>query len=127
MPQYALVYKLFLTGTESVTALRRAQRGFEGGASEKGFIDLHKSFILFSQEALIMDIGKGIRVQDHISSCQDKLTLGSSLLTVRSLSGTSRGHRTLTRRVLFRNGHHSYALKIQRNYLYKPSNIPLKV
>ncbi|KAJ4234619.1 hypothetical protein NW759_001613 [Fusarium solani] len=61
MPQYGLVSKLFLTGAESVTALRRAQREFEEAASQQGLIDLHKSFILFSQEALIMDMGKGIR------------------------------------------------------------------
>ncbi|WAO86360.1 Hypothetical protein NCS54_00363200 [Fusarium falciforme] len=61
MPQYALVYKLFLTGAESVTTLRRAQREFEGAVTQHGLIDLHKSFILFSREALIMDMGKGIR------------------------------------------------------------------
>jgi hypothetical protein len=82
MPQYGLVYKLFLTGAESVTALRRAQREFEEAASQQGLIDLHKSFILFSQEALIMDMGKGIRVRIHLLSAQGKLTFGSSLWTV---------------------------------------------
>ncbi|KAL6362007.1 hypothetical protein LRP88_05490 [Fusarium phalaenopsidis] len=61
MPQYALVYKLFLTGAGSVTALRRAQSEFEETASRQGFVDLHKSFILFSHEALVMDVGNGIR------------------------------------------------------------------
>lgn len=114
MPQYALVYKLFLTGAESVTALRRAQREFEGAASGQGFIDLHKSFILFSHEALVMDMGKGIRVRNHLLSSQDKLTFGSSLLTVRSPSGTSSVHPTLTQRVIFRSCHYFYVLKIQK-------------
>ncbi|KAF5588145.1 hypothetical protein FPANT_6677 [Fusarium pseudoanthophilum] len=60
MPQYALVYKLFLAGPESVPLARKAQAQFEKHAANESIIDLHKSFILFSQEALIMYIGKEI-------------------------------------------------------------------
>ncbi|KAH7178807.1 hypothetical protein DER46DRAFT_622381 [Fusarium sp. MPI-SDFR-AT-0072] len=59
MPQYALVYKIFLTGPESVPLVRKAQAQFEEDAPS--IIDLHKSFILFSQEALVMDVEKGVR------------------------------------------------------------------
>ncbi|EXA33708.1 hypothetical protein FOVG_15011 [Fusarium oxysporum f. sp. pisi HDV247] len=59
MPRYALVYKIFLTGLESVPLVRKAQAQFEKDA--QSIIDVHKSFILFSQEALVMDVKKGVR------------------------------------------------------------------
>ncbi|KAF5246004.1 hypothetical protein FANTH_7094 [Fusarium anthophilum] len=61
MPQYALVYKLFLAGPESVPLVRKAQTQFEKHAADESIIDLHKSFVLFSQEALVIDVGKGVR------------------------------------------------------------------
>ncbi|KAH7254285.1 uncharacterized protein BKA55DRAFT_510323, partial [Fusarium redolens] len=61
MPQYALVYKIFLTGPESVPLVRKAQAQFEKHAVDQSIIDLHKSFILFSQEALVMDVEKEVR------------------------------------------------------------------
>ncbi|RBQ78508.1 hypothetical protein FVER14953_07697 [Fusarium verticillioides] len=61
MPQYALVYKIFLDGPESVPLVRKTQAQFEKHAADESIIDLHKSFILFSQEALVMDVGKGVR------------------------------------------------------------------
>ncbi|KAL5610235.1 hypothetical protein FOVSG1_004916 [Fusarium oxysporum f. sp. vasinfectum] len=59
MPQYALVYKIFLTGLESVPLVRKAQAQFEKDA--QSIIDSQKPFILFSQEALVMDVKKGVR------------------------------------------------------------------
>ncbi|KAG5797857.1 hypothetical protein H9Q69_003085 [Fusarium xylarioides] len=61
MPQYALVYKLFLAGPESVPLVRKAQAQFEKHAAEESIIDQHNSFILFSKEALVMDVEKGVR------------------------------------------------------------------
>ncbi|KAF4335204.1 hypothetical protein FBEOM_10948 [Fusarium beomiforme] len=61
MPQYALVYKIFLSGPEAVPQVRKAQTEFQKYVGEQSIIDLHKSFILFSQEALVMDVEKGIR------------------------------------------------------------------
>ncbi|KAF5594367.1 uncharacterized protein FSUBG_9469 [Fusarium subglutinans] len=60
MPQYALVYKLFLAGPELVPLVRKAQAQFEKHAADESMIDPHKSFILFLQEALVMDVGKGV-------------------------------------------------------------------
>lgn len=59
-PQYALVYKIYLKGPASVPQIRRSQKVFESKAEH--LIDLHTSFILFSEEALILDVGKNIRV-----------------------------------------------------------------
>ncbi|KAF5655297.1 hypothetical protein F25303_705 [Fusarium sp. NRRL 25303] len=59
MPQYALVYKLFLAGPESVPRVRKAQAQFEKDAQSS--VDLNKSFILFSQEALVMNVTEGVR------------------------------------------------------------------
>ncbi|KAF5978728.1 hypothetical protein FBULB1_6045 [Fusarium bulbicola] len=61
MPQYALVYKVFLAGPESVPLVRKAQAQFEKHAADESIIDPHKSFILFSQEALVMDVEKRVK------------------------------------------------------------------
>ncbi|KAH7082078.1 hypothetical protein FB567DRAFT_530545 [Paraphoma chrysanthemicola] len=60
VPQYALVYKIYLKDASSVMAVRRSQKVFE--AEVGGRIDLHDSFILFSQEALVLDVGHDIAV-----------------------------------------------------------------
>jgi hypothetical protein len=60
MPQYALVYKIFLKNNESVPVFRKAQAAFVKSEAEK--FDVHKSFVVFSKEALIMDTAKDIRV-----------------------------------------------------------------
>lgn len=59
-PQYALVYKIHLKGPESVPQLRKSQKEFESLVG--GLIDLHTSFILFSKEAVVLDVEKNIRV-----------------------------------------------------------------
>ncbi|KAL3480494.1 hypothetical protein BJX99DRAFT_254485 [Aspergillus californicus] len=59
MPQYSLVYKVFLKGAASTAFFRRSQKMFESAAGEN--IDLGNSFVVFSQEALVMDVGKDIR------------------------------------------------------------------
>ncbi|KAF9773507.1 hypothetical protein IL306_008658 [Fusarium sp. DS 682] len=80
MPQYALVYKIFLSGPESVPQVRKAQTQFEKHAGERSMVDLHKSFILFSEEALVMDVEKGIRVSCVVCICNkiaDSITYSS--------------------------------------------------
>lgn len=59
-PQYSLVYKIYLKDPSSVPQIRRSQKEFEALAKE--YIDLHTSFILFSEEALVLDVAKNIRV-----------------------------------------------------------------
>jgi hypothetical protein len=66
MPQYSLVYKIFLKEPYSTPIFRRSQKSFESAAGKS--IDLGNSFVVFSQEALIMDVEKNIRVSDAISS-----------------------------------------------------------
>ncbi|UPK91065.1 hypothetical protein LCI18_002000 [Fusarium solani-melongenae] len=61
MPQYALVYKVYLSDPASVPAFRKAQKHFEEAIGKLGSVDLHKSFVVFSHEALIMDMGNGTR------------------------------------------------------------------
>lgn len=61
MPQYALVYKVFLNDAASVPAFRKAQKYFEDAARRPEAIDLYESFVVFSQEALVMDMGNGTR------------------------------------------------------------------
>ncbi|KAH7070379.1 hypothetical protein BKA63DRAFT_578933 [Paraphoma chrysanthemicola] len=58
VPQYALVYKIYMKDAASVTAVRQSQKVFE--AEVGGRIDLHNSFIVFSQEALVLDVGQDI-------------------------------------------------------------------
>lgn len=60
LPQYCLVYKVFLKGRASAPKFRNCQKSFEAAAKQA--IDLHRSFVLFSEEALIMDVEKNIRV-----------------------------------------------------------------
>lgn len=60
MPQYCLVYKLFLKSAASVPYVRKAQREFEGLAGD--VLDFSESFIVFGKEALVVDHGRGIRV-----------------------------------------------------------------
>lgn len=60
MPEYCLVYKVLLKNRASAPVFRKSQRSFEAVAKQA--IDPHRSFVLFSEEALIMDVGKNIRV-----------------------------------------------------------------
>ena len=60
MPQYALVYKLFMKDTKSVPSIRRAQKAFEKIVDNA--IDISTSFIVFGKEALVMDYDKDILV-----------------------------------------------------------------
>lgn len=60
MPPYCLVYKIFLKDRASVPVFRRSQHRFEDSAKEN--MDLHTSFVLFAEEALIMDMSRDIRV-----------------------------------------------------------------
>lgn len=59
MPQYALVYKVFLKDSASVPVVRKAQTAFTKSA--EGLFDPHTSFVLFGKEALIMDMENGRR------------------------------------------------------------------
>jgi len=61
MPQYALVYKIFLKDNRSVTAVRKAQAAFAETAGQE--FDLHNSFIVFGREGLVMDMNRGERVR----------------------------------------------------------------
>ncbi|KAF5666291.1 hypothetical protein FCIRC_10238 [Fusarium circinatum] len=47
MPRYALVYKLFLAGPESVPLVRKAQAQFGKHAADESIVNPHKSSILF--------------------------------------------------------------------------------
>lgn len=62
MPPFCLVYKIFLKGRASVPVFRNAQHTFEVNAHDH--FDVHSSFVVFGEEALIldMDMDKGIRV-----------------------------------------------------------------
>lgn len=66
MPQYALVYKVFLKDSASVSAFRKSQKVFENAAPKN--LDLNESFVIFSHEALVMDMDKDIRVSPNITS-----------------------------------------------------------
>lgn len=68
-PQYALVYKIYLKGPASVPAVRRSQKLFEDAV--KDHIDLHESFIVFSEEVLVMDVGENVRVSQTLLSLRD--------------------------------------------------------
>ncbi|KAK2055996.1 hypothetical protein LY76DRAFT_577090 [Colletotrichum caudatum] len=59
MPQYCLVYKVFLKDRASAPSFRKSQKSFASAA--KDVIDTSESFVLFGTEALIMDSGKGTR------------------------------------------------------------------
>ena len=60
MPQYALVYKIFLKDSESVPVFRRAQSAFVKAMGEH--FDQHESYVLFGKEALVMDVARDKRV-----------------------------------------------------------------
>ena len=60
MPQYALVYKVFMKDNASVPALRKAQAALKDLVINH--INFHDSFIIFGRECLILDAGNGIRV-----------------------------------------------------------------
>lgn len=76
MPNYALVYKIFLKDSASVTALRKVQRAF-ARAGEKS-MDKHNSFIVFGKQVLVMDVAEGCPVsvadQSHHHSCPHSFT-----------------------------------------------------
>ncbi|KAK1991599.1 hypothetical protein LX36DRAFT_646107 [Colletotrichum falcatum] len=59
MPQYCLVYKVFLKDAASVPSFRKSQKRF--AAAAKDAIDTYKSFVLFSKEALVMDVSQRLR------------------------------------------------------------------
>jgi hypothetical protein len=60
MPQYALVYKLFMKNVKSVPFIRKAQKSFESSAGD--LIDFFESFIVFGKEQLVVDYGNRISV-----------------------------------------------------------------
>ena len=66
MPQYALVYKVFLKDHASVPAFRTAQNDFAAKVGEH--YDKHTSFVLFSREALVLDVERSIRVSKVVST-----------------------------------------------------------
>lgn len=60
MPQYALVYKVFLKDAASVPAFRKAQKAI----AEEGerLFDESESFVVFGKQVLVMDVTEGIKV-----------------------------------------------------------------
>lgn len=66
MPQYAVVYKVFMKDSGSVAEVRKAQTMFLETAREH--IDARESFIAFGKEGLIMDMGNDIRVRNSTSA-----------------------------------------------------------
>lgn len=60
MPRFCLVYKIFLKDHASVTKFRRSQHSFEADA--QAHFDLNASFVLFAEEALVMDVEEDIKV-----------------------------------------------------------------
>ena len=71
MPVYALVYKVLLKSTASVSAFRIAQGDFYSKAT--GAFDQSHSFVVFGKEGTILDVSKGLRVSPsrsfHVHSC----------------------------------------------------------
>ncbi|KAJ9618348.1 hypothetical protein H2204_013079 [Knufia peltigerae] len=67
MPPFCLVYKAFLKGRASVPFFRKSQRTFEATAHEN--FDVHSSFVLFGEEALIMDMDGEIRFAPDRQPC----------------------------------------------------------
>jgi len=70
MPQYALVYKIFMKDNSSVRAIRRAQAAVMESCSKQ--IDEHKTFITFSHEALVLDCDNKIKVGIILRSKPEK-------------------------------------------------------
>lgn len=62
MPQFALVYKILLKSPRSVAAVRKAQVAFEEEMGTRGQVDASESFIVFGKEALVLDVGRNIKV-----------------------------------------------------------------
>lgn len=58
--KYAIVYKIYLKGPDSVPPVRQSQRRFESATKE--LIDEHEFFILFFKEAVVMDVGENVKV-----------------------------------------------------------------
>ena len=94
MPQYALVYKIFLKDAASVTAFRKSQQVFQQHTEVQKFVDLHKSFVLFTKEVLALDVPLAVRVSALAASiCHYFLTLtASSLLPVNRCFTTYQDH-----------------------------------
>jgi hypothetical protein len=59
MPQYPVVYKLYMRSSESVAAVRKAQSVFMGEMGE--WIDPGESFIAFGKEGLVLDVGGEVK------------------------------------------------------------------
>lgn len=59
MPQFALVYKIFMRSVSSVAAIRKAQKAFETRLADK--VDAPESFIVFGKEALVLDVDRDIQ------------------------------------------------------------------
>lgn len=85
MPRFCLVYKIFLRDHASVPSFRKSQQSFEVIAQEH--FNINTSFVLFAEEALVMDVDKNIRVccipfltlfvLDPTDKCPSLLLIGS--------------------------------------------------
>ncbi|PSN67615.1 hypothetical protein BS50DRAFT_664912 [Corynespora cassiicola Philippines] len=60
MPEYPVAYKIYMKGSESVAAVRKAQKAFMSRMAD--VVDSNQTFITFGQEGLVMDVGNKIRV-----------------------------------------------------------------
>ncbi|KAF9699450.1 hypothetical protein EKO04_002479 [Ascochyta lentis] len=59
MPEYPVTYKIFIKDAGSVAAVRKAQKAFVEALG--GLIDEGNSFIAFGKEAVVLDVGKGVK------------------------------------------------------------------
>lgn len=60
LPPYAVVYKIYIKDEAYVPSIRKAQKDFEAAAKQQ--VDTCRSFIVFSKEALILDVEKDVKV-----------------------------------------------------------------
>lgn len=60
MPKYALVYKILIQDSSSVTSVRKAQAEFNRLAGEG--TDQNASYIVFGVEGLVLDVERNIKV-----------------------------------------------------------------
>ncbi|EOA91862.1 hypothetical protein ACJQWK_03202 [Exserohilum turcicum] len=59
LPPYAVVYKIYIKDEAYVPSIRKAQKDFEAAAKQQ--VDTCRSFIVFSKEALILDVEKDVK------------------------------------------------------------------
>lgn len=61
MPEYPVIYKIYIKDADSVTAVRKAHGAFM--AKMKESVDASETFIAFGTEGLILDVGNDIKIR----------------------------------------------------------------